>query len=121
MKIDPPRPLTAKERAILDLVLSPDFAGAAELRHQSTSAVVVGRCACGCPSVDLRTEDSAPIARPGSRLVPSELEVLPSGDEPPGQVILFTDGGRLSYLEYVWFGEPSTEWPELSRVRVVGP
>ncbi|MEW2499716.1 MULTISPECIES: hypothetical protein [unclassified Amycolatopsis] len=121
MKIDPPRPLTVQERAILALVLSPDFAGAAELRQQSTSAVVDGCCGCGCPSVSLRTDDSAPMASLSSRLVPIELEVLASDDESPGQVLLFADDGRLSYVEYVCFGEPSTDWPDLSRVRVVGP
>lgn len=96
MKIDPPRPLTAPERAILALVLSPDFAGAAELRQQSTSAVVDGRCGCGCPSVSLRTDDSAPMASLSSRLVPIELDVLGSDDESPGQVLLFANDGRLS-------------------------
>lgn len=106
---------------MLDLVLSPDFVGAAQLREQSTSAVVVGRCDCGCPSVDLRAGDAAPIARVSSRLVPSELEVLPVGDELPGQVILFADDGRLSCLEYVYFDQTPAEWPDPSRVRVIGP
>lgn len=106
---------------MLELVLSPDFAGAAELRHQSTSAAVVGRCDCGCPSVDLRVDDSAPPAALTARLVPFELEVLPSDDESPGQVLVFTDEGRLSYLEYVYFDQPPTDWPDLRRVRVVGP
>jgi hypothetical protein len=50
--------------------------------------------------------------------VPSELEVVPAGDEPPGQVIVFADDGRLSYLEYVFFGETPTTWPDPGRVRM---
>ncbi|WIX75960.1 hypothetical protein QRX50_31360 [Amycolatopsis carbonis] len=120
METDPPRPLTGQERLMLDLLLSSDFVGAPELREQSRSAVVVGRCGCGCPSVDLLTSDSAPIARVASRLVPSELEVLPAGEEAPGEVILFADDGRLSYLEYVYFDRPPADWPDPSRVRVLG-
>ena len=106
---------------MLDLVLSPDFAGAEELREQAKSVFVVGGCDCGCPSVDLRARRGACATGLDSRLVPSELEVVPAGDEPPGQVILFADDGRLSYLEYVFVGETPATWPDPSRVRVVDP
>ena len=105
---------------MLDLVLSSDFDGAGELREQARAAVVVGRCDCGCPSVDLQVGGRVSAARLGSRLVPSELEVL-AGDEPPGQVIVFADDGRLSYLEYVFFGDTPEVWPDPSQVRLVGP
>jgi len=121
VKHDPPRPLSARERLMLDLLLSSDFAGVAELREQARSALVVGRCDCGCPSVDLQAVVAAPAARLASRLVPSELEVVPVGDKPPGQVILLADDGRLSCLGYVFFGQTPAEWPDPSRVRVVGP
>jgi hypothetical protein len=121
VRLDEPRPLSAPERLMLDLVLSSDFAGVAELREQARSALVVGGCDCGCPSVDLQTAVAARAARLDSRLVPSELEVVPVGKEPPGQVILFADDGRLSCLEYVFFDETPAEWPDASRVRVIGP
>jgi hypothetical protein len=121
VKIDPPRPLTAEERLMLDLVLSSDFDGVDELREQAKAAVVVGRCDCGCPSVDLQVEGRVPAVRLDSRLVPSELEIVPVGDEPPGQVIVFADDGRLSYLEYVFFDDTPEVWPDPSRVQVVGP
>jgi hypothetical protein len=106
---------------MLDLVLSCDFVGADELREQARSAVVVGGCDCGCPSVDLLARRGASAAGLDSRLVPAELEVVPAGEEPPGQVILFVEDGRLSYLEYVYFGEKPTSWPDPNRVRVVCP
>lgn len=106
---------------MLDLLLSSDFAGADELREQAKSAVVVGGCDCGCPSVDLRAPRGASAVGLSSRLVPCELEVAPAGEEPPGQVILFADDGRLSYLEYVFFGETPAKWPDPRRVRVAGP
>lgn len=120
MRIDPPRALMVQERLVLDRVLSADFSRAAELREQAKSAVVVGRCDCGCPSVDLQVGDAAPTARLGSRLVPSELEVVPAGDDHPAQVILLADDARLSYLEYVFFDKTPGEWPDPSRLRVIG-
>lgn len=120
MKIGPSRPLNVVERSVLELLLSADFDGVDALRAQAADVEVVGRCGCGCPSVDL---DVAPSARLAvgltSRLVPSELEILPVGEEPPGQVILFIDGGRLSYLEYVYFGDVPTDWPESRRLTPV--
>jgi hypothetical protein len=59
VKIDPPRPLSPEERLMLDLVLSSDFAGVDDLREQVKSALVVGGCDCGCPTVDLRVERTA--------------------------------------------------------------
>jgi hypothetical protein len=94
---------------MLDLVVSVDFRGANDLREQLKSTVVVGQCDCGCPSVDLQVGTDAPAARLDSRLLPCELEIVPASDEPPGQVILFADDGRLSYLEYVFYGRTPTE------------
>lgn len=106
---------------MLDLVLSAEFRGVGDLREQVEATVVVGRCDCGCPSVDLQVGTAALVARLDSHLLPYELETVPAGDEPPGQVILFADEGRLSYLEYVFFGETPATWPDPSKVRVVGP
>lgn len=50
----------------------------------------------------------APPAMLALPLVPSEFEVLPTGDEPPGHVILFADDGRLSYRQCVYFDRPPT-------------
>jgi hypothetical protein len=119
VKIDPPRALGTDERAMLALVLATEFTGVEELRGQAELALVVGHCECGCPSIDLSVPEDAPPARLTSRLVPSEGEVAHVGEEPPGQIILFADGGKLSYLEYVFFGEPPTGWPDPHRVRVV--
>ncbi|MEQ7011385.1 hypothetical protein ABN028_35005 [Actinopolymorpha sp. B17G11] len=119
MQIDPPRPLSTAERLILDLVLTPEFTGVEQLREQAQSAVVVGCCECGCPTIDLMVPGNPRRTPVAARLAPSEGEVVPTGDEPPGQVILFIDDGELSRLEYVWFDEPPNEWPDPSRVRVV--
>ena len=49
-----PRPLTERERAVLDALLSVEFDGVEELRAQAADVAVVGRCPCGCPSVDFQ-------------------------------------------------------------------
>jgi hypothetical protein len=119
MKIDPLRPLTSAESLVLGLLLGAEFAGAETLRIQARSALVCRRCDCGCPTVDLQVAADAPEASNlKSRLVPSEGEVSPVGQEAPGQIILFVDGGRLSSLEYVYFDVVPKEWPSADRIQV---
>ena len=117
--IDPPRPLTPAESLILTALLSQRFVGAAEFRQQAAAAMVNGRCDCGCPSVDLLVPAGLPPAPFESRLVPAGAQVVPAGDEPPGQVILLADDGILSYLEYVWISDnPPQDWPNENRLRL---
>jgi len=46
------RPLTPRERAVLDALLAIDLHDADSLRRQAADAVVAGTCGCGCPSID---------------------------------------------------------------------
>lgn len=114
----PPRPLTADERDVLELLLSAEFDGASQLRLQAETAMSVGGCACGCPSVSLLVADgSAPRASLPSRLAPVELEIAPDQNGIGGDVILFVDDGQLSYLEYVSYtDETPKEWPRPSQL-----
>src|SRR5436309_2398133 len=57
-----PRPLTDREAEILDFLLTPDFPGRDALRAQANTAKVVGRCSCGCATIDLATDPEAPFA-----------------------------------------------------------
>lgn len=47
-----PRPLTQRERAVLEALLAPYFPGVEPLRSQSADVRVVSVCGCGCPSID---------------------------------------------------------------------
>ena len=107
------RPLTARERAVLDLLLSTDFPGAAELRIQAHTARVTGRCACGCPTIDLAVDETAPVAG-------IEDSVAVEVDVADGGLIVFVDEGRLSGLEY-WSvsDETPAEFPPPEDIRVV--
>ena len=51
-----PRPLTPRERAVLDALLAAGGPGVAPLRRQAAQVSVVGGCGCGCPSVDFRPD-----------------------------------------------------------------
>ncbi|MBB4966464.1 hypothetical protein [Saccharothrix violaceirubra] len=117
--MDESRPLTATEKAVLDLLLSKEFPGAAELRAQVAVAAVTGRCGCGCPSVDLSVPDDVPRSPYRGRLAPTEARTEPDADGLPLEVILFLDDGALSYLELIHYGEPPEDWPAAASLSVV--
>jgi hypothetical protein len=118
MQFDP-RPLNDDERAVLGRLLTRDFQGVQALREQAADVQVVGRCDCGCPSVDLEPLPELSRSDQVGRLAPVELEVAPEADEPPGEIILFVDDGRLSYLEYVFYSDsPPKSWPTVERLSV---
>ncbi|MFI6273400.1 hypothetical protein [Micromonospora zamorensis] len=48
------RPLTQRERAVLEALLALDFQDVATLRRQAAGVVVVDTCGCGCPSIDFQ-------------------------------------------------------------------
>lgn len=111
------RSLGRDERAVLDLLLSIDFDGVARLREQASSALVAGKCDCGCPSIELTVSEEVPRAAMPHRLAPVEGVVAPTADGPAGEVILFVDDGRLSYLEYVHYSDPPpSDWPAIERI-----
>jgi len=115
-----PRPLTEDEQLVLGRILAADFQGVSALREQALGVQVVGRCECGCPSVDLQPPADSTRSDQVGRLAPVELAVAPLADELPGEVILFVDDGRLSYLEYVYYCElPPTGWPSEDRLSAI--
>lgn len=46
------RPLTQRERAVLEALLAVGFRDVEILRSQAAKVVVVGTCGCGCPSIE---------------------------------------------------------------------
>ncbi|MBF4162590.1 hypothetical protein [Nocardioides acrostichi] len=47
-----PRPLSTRERDVLTALLAVDFEGVERLREQAAGVQVLGKCGCGCPSID---------------------------------------------------------------------
>ena len=114
----PGRALTSAEREVLDVLLEPRFLGVEQLRAQLAHVVVVGRCKCGCPTIDLQVPATTTPAAIQERVSPVEAEILPSGEETPGSILLFLDHGRLATLEYVYYGDKiPTLWPPRDRLR----
>ena len=56
------RPLTQRERAVLEALLAVDLEDAETLRRQAAEVVVVGTCGCGCPSIDFQHGRGAGMA-----------------------------------------------------------
>lgn len=111
-----PRPLRERERAILDLLLSNDAEGVAELRAQVPHATVVGRCKCGCPTIDIAVErDAAPPSsitrRPAIDCFSREREAI---DE-VFDLMLWVEGGYITGIELVYYDDDKpAEFPEPS-------
>src|SRR5436189_6350605 len=85
------RPLTDRERAVLDVLLAADFEGADTFRLQVSNIRVVGKCRCGCPSIDFAVESGAGL----TVLVDARLAGSDDG------LFLFSLGEQLGGIEYV--------------------
>ena len=115
-----PRDLRAAERAVLERLLTRDFDGSDDLKAQTASVQVVGHCGCGCPTIDLApsSEAQAASALAELRLAPVEGRTTVA-DGLPGEILLFLENGRLSSLEYVYYGEVPSSWPDPAGIDLV--
>lgn len=109
-----PRPLTAEERAVAEQILEVDFPGAPELRHQLDQVRVVALWGSNSVSVDLRVTGDAPRAPIPTGVAPVTCTVIDEEGELVGEIILWTESGMLSGLEYAWYGDrPPASFPEV--------
>jgi hypothetical protein len=99
------RPLTQRERDVLNALLSVDFPDVDALRTQAEDVEVVGVCDCGCPSIDFHKE-------PGVGLHVRVNAAIEGGSH--DGLFLFTLGDHLGGIEYVGnSGEKDpTEFPD---------
>lgn len=105
-----PRPLSDRERAILDLLLSIDFPGVNALREQALSASAEGAQMV----VGLVIDERLPRAQVVGR---TPVQAVVDGDGYDGGVLLFVDDGRLSALEHWWVTEEAPDvFPPISAV-----
>ncbi|MER5734918.1 hypothetical protein ABT117_04460 [Streptomyces sp. NPDC002262] len=93
--------LPADVSDVLALVLAGDDPVRVALRAQVPHLRVTGRCGCGCGTayfgLDAGEVEPAPT-RPG-RGVAAEALLYTEDGECPGEVLVFTDDGCLSWLE----------------------
>lgn len=125
--VDPPRDLTADERAVLEVLVA--VIDASEADQQLTGVKVRGTCRCGCGSVRLTT-DAPPV--PGEVLLDrgatraAHLQVTGAGRDPEGRlaVRLHVVDGLLHELEFFAGDGVRVSLPDVRRkltdVRVLG-
>lgn len=112
-----PHPLNSEERAVLGHLLDSDFPGAAELRCQINNAEIVAHWGVGSVSIDIQVSGDYPAASLPSGIAPVEATVVDEAGEIIGEIIIWTQAGALSGLEYAWYGEePPTSLPRVDRI-----
>lgn len=84
------RPLTDRERAVLDALLSVQFDGVELLRQEAATVEVVGTCRCGCPSIEFRAEPRIGL----------QVRVNAVVDGSDDGLFLYTVGGHLGGIEW---------------------
>ncbi|MGV9690464.1 hypothetical protein ACWDUX_15270 [Streptomyces sp. NPDC003444] len=116
-----PRPLNADERAVLEHVLSAEFAGASRLRSQLDRTEVVAVWGPGSVSVDLRVREPREHAALPETLVPVDAHVHNPSGAYVGEVLVWTDrGATLAALEFAWVtDEMPTSLPAVVDGRLV--
>jgi hypothetical protein len=102
------RPLTPAEAAALSFMLTPDFPGFEQLRAQARNARVVGRCSCGCASIDIAVDRAN--TPPALAASPGVAATATSRDPRVTHLMLWVDGDYLSGLELSWV-EMTDEFP----------
>lgn len=107
-----PRSLLPEEHAALLAVLDhAPFWGRDELRAQVEAARVSSYCGCGCASVGLAVDSSAPAAASTASPLPNEAQVLGPDGEPVGGVLVFVEDGYLSLLEVYAYEDRISPFP----------
>ncbi|MBZ3901942.1 MULTISPECIES: hypothetical protein [Streptomyces] len=93
--------LPADVADVLALVLNAQDPIHVALRRQVPYLSVRARCTCGCGTayfaLDTSEVEPAPVG-PGT-LVAAEAQLVTETGECPGEVLVFTQGGYLSWLE----------------------
>lgn len=98
---EPFRPLTEREREILNLLLSIDVAGIAELRSQALHASAA-RWDCGCASFDLQVDRQRALRSSIATSPAIEATTVEREDyRTTFDLLLWVDDGWLSGVEIV--------------------
>jgi hypothetical protein len=103
MSIPDVRSLTDKERELIHFLLDHGSRAAASYANQLPKVSVVGRCDCGCPTIELAVDGRA--ASPRS---PSAILAEAAGRSPEGVsvlVILHAREGKIAELEIAPLGD----------------
>ncbi|MER6788860.1 hypothetical protein ABT330_30305 [Streptomyces sp. NPDC000658] len=93
--------LPADVAAALETMLDVERPVHAALRRQLPHLSVLSRCSCGCGTAffDVRTDEVEPAPTGPGTVVAAEARFLTEAGEHPGEVLVFAQGGYLSWLE----------------------
>jgi len=116
-----PRPLSNRERQVLDHLLSAEFPGVEALRLQAQHVLVKRESGIG-PTVDLVVADpNAPLADVVDEMPVEAWSAHEVGSDDFVQILLFVRAGRLSALELTWYENLPAEFPLPSELRQPRP
>ncbi|OIK04633.1 hypothetical protein [Streptomyces monashensis] len=115
-----PPPAALGYRQALTALLAADLPGVRELRAQ-VAEVSLGRpWGAESPSTDLTVPSWVPAAPVADGVLPAVGTVRGDFGEPAGELLVWVSDGRLSALEYAWYGDTApTRLPDPARIRVL--
>lgn len=109
MAVPVDRPLSEREREVVELFVATAFVGAESVAESLQCLRVSGACDCGCPTVYFDSDQSGLV-------VAAEASVAGTDDS----VLVFVNArGCLSSLEYVWIDPPPAEFPPPAALAVL--
>jgi hypothetical protein len=100
------RQLNAEERTLIEWLIANGVPEAGAFKQQLADLHVIGRCSCGCPTVDLTLRDSQQVATGPSQILADFFGVTPEGVQVG--VILHARQDRISELEVYSLGTTDT-------------
>ncbi|MFB7241978.1 hypothetical protein CW362_06780 [Streptomyces populi] len=109
--------LPADVADVLDAVLATDDPAHLALRRQLPHLRVRERCACGCGTAffDVDTDAAARAPVDPGTVVAAEATLFTESGECPGEVLVFTRGGYLSWLEVCSWSDGGPVTPAAAR------
>jgi hypothetical protein len=120
IELSDPRSLSSREQALVDYLLAHPL-GKPALRAQADMSMVESVCSCGCPSVWLSVDPSAPSAEysadetPDGRTDHVALTAFQRKSRGTTEATLHVVNGRLFELE-IWAGEGVRPRVDLSKL-----
>ncbi|QAY65380.1 DUF6984 family protein [Paenibacillus protaetiae] len=115
--IESERGLSLEEHQWFSKLLSESFEGRDGLKEQVKKCSVVGRCGCGCRTIDLKVEESAPKHFFETR-VPVEM-LVQTDDGIPIVFYLHVVDGYIKELEvFKADSSPIVRMPDISKALV---
>ncbi|SFY51730.1 hypothetical protein [Streptomyces sp. F-1] len=113
------RPLFPLEQRVLVKLLSAEFPGAQELRCQLTQTRATRPWGSESPSIDLDVPPGVPEAAIEDGIIPAIGTVTDDSGELFGELLVWVSDGRLSALEFSWYGDTAPmELPDPGLVTV---